>query len=258
MTKHTAKCLLLVAALAPLSGCSSVYRAVFAPHGRPALARSTPTPAAPAKAVATPFTDAGRAQLTAGNPGSAVEAFQHALGSGEPAGPALNGLAVAYARLERFETAQRLFAEAMAVDPANELYAANLDRLLRSPAYAASQRVSAPALAQAAAPAPVVAQPQAGQLVRISANEFAITTMPPTQAAPARAVLRHRLASAAATVRSPAPKRTAAARIAAADGRKVLANPFVTTANAARLPAIEVVSQPKPAQPAQPSAEAAS
>lgn len=74
----------------------------------------------------------GRAHLAAGRTGQAIEQFQRALATGQEIGPAANGMGVAYARLGQFEQAHRFFAEALAVDPKNEIYQANIGRLMRS------------------------------------------------------------------------------------------------------------------------------
>src|SRR5262245_16899965 len=101
----------------PLGACSSFLGIHFARH--------TPR-AQPAQALATSVgasTEAGRALLADGQPGLAIESFQRAVASGEPAAPALNGLAVAYSRLGRDDLAERFFREAMAADPTNTRYA---------------------------------------------------------------------------------------------------------------------------------------
>jgi Flp pilus assembly protein TadD len=174
----------------PLGACSSFLGIHFARH--------TPR-AVPAQALATSVgasTEAGRAQLADGQPGLAIESFQRAVASGEPAGPALNGLGVAYARLGRDDLAERFFREAMAADPANGRYADNLTMLMRSPSFvqrnalalaAQANLESTQLLAQTrsdvqTAEAP---KPALGQLQRISRAEVHITTAP-IQAAPLR------------------------------------------------------------------------
>ena len=234
----------LTATALSLSGCASVFRAVFARHPQPVMARAVaPTP------VGNPLTDAGRAHLAAGETGLAIEAFQHALGSGEDAAPALNGLAVAYARLERFETAQRLFAEAMAIAPDNQLYAANMARLLRSPALAMRHDgdIAATLTAPAAPPVPAAA-PERGQLVRVSANEFHITTVEPSPLpavvrSPARQTAMARKARVKMALQTaPAPRAIGAAagsspEAVRAPGPMTITNPFAAQAQAPRAPA---------------------
>lgn len=74
----------------------------------------------------------GRAHLAAGRTGQAIEEFQKALAAGDEIGPAANGMGVAYVRLGQFEQAHRFFSEALAVDPKNAMYQANMARLMRS------------------------------------------------------------------------------------------------------------------------------
>ncbi|WP_176590863.1 tetratricopeptide repeat protein [Sphingobium sp. EM0848] len=113
-----AGCAMMVAL--PLSACSSFPGArIFARHHRPAAPQMAQSP----------LTDQGRAALDASQPGLAIEKFQSALAKGEAVAPALNGMAVAYARLGRFDLARRFFNEAVAVDPLNEKYQANLAML---------------------------------------------------------------------------------------------------------------------------------
>ncbi|WP_207094317.1 tetratricopeptide repeat protein [Novosphingobium sp. PY1] len=74
----------------------------------------------------------GRAHLAAGRTGQAIEQFQKALAAGDQIGPAANGMGVAYVRLGQFEQAHRFFSEALAVEPKNAMYQANMARLMRS------------------------------------------------------------------------------------------------------------------------------
>ncbi len=148
-----------------------------------------------AVAAATAATDAGRQRLADGQVGQAIESFQTALAGGEPVAPALNGLGVAYARLGRGDLAERYFQEAMAADPAEQRYADNLTRLLRSPSFALqssaaiaaqAEKDSAALLAKARSEAAGSAQrPVIGKLQRVSRAEVHITTIAP-QAAPLR------------------------------------------------------------------------
>lgn len=191
-------CLLVTAALS-LSGC-----AIFG-H-KSALGEMTPDDAALAKARGSQqeFTLAGRRELDAGNTGAAIEAFERALAMGEDAAPALNGMGVAYARLGRYDAAQRFFQQAMILEPTEEKYAANMARLMRSPAFAmryegdaaaqlAQKDPQAGAQAEQAVPAvadaaPAPAAPQPGRLVRVAAKEFHIQTAA-AQPAPARSAM---------------------------------------------------------------------
>jgi tetratricopeptide (TPR) repeat protein len=138
-------------------------------------------------------TSIGRRQLAEGQTGLAIEYFQRAMASGEPIAPAVNGLGVAYARLDRFDLAQRYFQQAIASDPVNPQYADNLARLMRSPALAmrhegdiAKEALQAAATVQTEAKSARAASaaPAIGQLQRVSRGEVRITSAPP-QAAPA-------------------------------------------------------------------------
>ncbi|MFM5885207.1 MAG: tetratricopeptide repeat protein [Novosphingobium sp.] len=184
MTVRFSTCALLAAAALTLPGCSALF-------GTNKLASQTASPsehaaqAAPAAVAA--FTDAGRAALDKGSTGLAIEAFRRAVTSGEAPAPAFNGLGVAYARVGRFDLAQRYFERAAQIDPANGRYQANLARLMRSPLFArrheadetralmaqAEQQQAAARTRQAAAP---------GQLQRLGANQFFIQTAAPAAA----------------------------------------------------------------------------
>ncbi len=195
MRNIPARAVVLIALSVPLGACNSFLGIRFARHAP----HAAPTPeAAPAAAMlATPVradsaTSAGRRQLADGQPGLAIESFQRALANGESIAPAVNGLGVAYARLERFDLAQRYFQQAIASDPANPQYADNLVRLTRSPVFAMHQ---ARAIARAAMQVAVIpevgtqaartakAAPAVGKLQRVSRGEVRIATAAP-QAAP--------------------------------------------------------------------------
>jgi tetratricopeptide (TPR) repeat protein len=201
MTRHIATACIAVAPLL-LGGCTFMHKLGFG-HARSVQQASRVDETAPA-VPADLFTARGRAQLDAGNIGLAVEAFQQAIGTGEARGPALNGLGVAYARLGRADVAAQLFRQAMAEDPANDKFAANLAMLeqsqksLETPSGAltaertdsaapapAPAAASAPAPALAASPAPAPAprvaaaaapQPE-GRLVQVAPREFTIRTL---------------------------------------------------------------------------------
>lgn len=185
---HTRALLLSMLAL-PLGACNSflgINLARHAPRAAPAA------PAAPALAGGEAnATAAGRAQLAEGRTGLAIESFRRGLASGEPIAPAVNGLGVAYARLGRFDLAQRYFRQAMASDPADTRYADNLARLMTSPTFALRRDGDAvqSALRAAAAPAasvPATATAKAGlvpgKLQRVSRGEVRIATAPPQPA----------------------------------------------------------------------------
>ncbi len=174
---------LVIVVSLPLGACSSIF-------GSNWLARNSQKPqveqAEPAAAIAH-STDEGRKHLGDGRVGLAIEAFQKALTNGEPVAPALNGLGVAYARLDRPDAAKRFFEQASAMEPGNERFAANLVNLLRSPAFALRQarELSGQLADQAggagaiqASPAQASSQPRPGQLQRVSRGEVRIATAP--------------------------------------------------------------------------------
>ena len=134
-------------------------------------------------------TQAGRQQLAQGQTGLAIESFRKALANAEPRAPALNGLAVAYSRLGRFDLAQRFFHEAIAADPQDVRYSENLARLMRSPVFAmrrdgdiaraAEAQQQADAAETAVALAAANSAPKRGRLNRVSKHEFHIASAPP-------------------------------------------------------------------------------
>ncbi|WP_373693880.1 tetratricopeptide repeat protein [Parafrankia sp. BMG5.11] len=168
-----------------LSGCASLFGS-----GRVGPIAQSPEKMAVTLALeSTENTDVGRAHLAAGNPGLAIEAFQKAMGNGEPVAAATNGMAVAYARIGRPDLALRFFRQASAAEPENPKYAANMMKLLSSPAAP----VQALPLDR---PAAVAAEGQQGSLAQSSANlegrsgalqrvsrvEVKIVTLPPQPA----------------------------------------------------------------------------
>lgn len=199
----------LLAAAVPLAGCGLFKDRSAALEGK------NGTAFAAAGEAGTYFTQLGRRELDAGRIGLALEAFDRALAAGEEAAPALNGMGVAYARLGKYEAAHRLFSEAAARDPGNEKYAANLARLMDSPAFAmrheadmatemvalaqapvadtaraeaALGAVAAPAVAAQAQPAAPTITTSRSRLVRVGANEFRIHSAA-AQPAPVRSAL---------------------------------------------------------------------
>lgn len=176
--------MILAALLAlPLGGCNSFLGMHLFGHGasKPMSAAATVPPSASSATA----TLAGRSELDAGRPGTAIEKFQQALANGEPVAPALNGMAVAYARIGRLDLAQRFFQQAIAVDPADARYQVNLAALMQTPAFAmvnddivgdAPGRAVAPVLAHAERAGQPAAVPRAGGLQRVS--RFEVRIMP--------------------------------------------------------------------------------
>ncbi|MDR2858287.1 MAG: SPOR domain-containing protein [Novosphingobium sp.] len=131
-------------------------------------------------------TDAGRAALDAGRPETAIDRFREALDTGEPRAPALNGMAVAYARTGQRDLAKNYFEEAIQEDPLDPRYKANLAALSASPEASGQRRdgdagigFSDNAARVPAGDADVAGgQEQPGRLRRLSAHEFYIATVP--------------------------------------------------------------------------------
>lgn len=59
----------------------------------------------------------GKRQLAAGNAGLAIDAFRRALRTDPASVEALNGLAVAYDRIRRFDLSRRYYEQALGIDP---------------------------------------------------------------------------------------------------------------------------------------------
>lgn len=124
----TARVLCVVLVTTSLGGCGRALELLGLRHeAKPQVNVRTASAGDAGAAVAE-----GRAHLAAGRTGQAIEQFQRALASGQQIAPAANGMGVAYARLGQFEQAHRFFAQALAVDPQNEMYKANMGRLMRS------------------------------------------------------------------------------------------------------------------------------
>ncbi len=176
--KPVATLCIAIGMLVPLTGCSGTLKFLGLRHdNRPEVAvrpiGSQPLPDGDA-------TRQGREDLAAGRTGAAIARFQIALAAGEPVGAAANGLGVAYARLGRFEQAHRFFSEAIAVEPDNAKYRANLALLMRSPLMAEHHSADFTAqVARAVAPELVgtAERPAApGALTRISRGAVALRT----------------------------------------------------------------------------------
>lgn len=139
--------------------------------------------------------DAGRQLMRSGSYASALEPLRRAAIHPATAAAAHNAMGVAYAKLGRAELAMRLFTVAVAEDPANPAYAANLLKLEEeAPVADAKQGAGTmPAMAQGASPAsgqktdaqpvrhirvsygtPVTAAGPGGGMVRISRYEVRI------------------------------------------------------------------------------------
>jgi tetratricopeptide (TPR) repeat protein len=194
MRHGLAKGVIVVALALPLGACQVIHGIHFSHFISSIGKHHAPAPALAAGSS----TEAGRAQLADGQPGLAIASFQRALSNGEPVAPALNGLGVAYARLDRDDLAERFFREAMAVDPANSRYSENLALLMRSPSFIARPAATAEQASEENSALPngtgnetQKAKPEQatpGLLHRISRTMVRIITAPP-QAAPLKSAM---------------------------------------------------------------------
>ncbi len=173
--KPVATLCIAISVLVPLTGCSGTLKFLGLRHdNRPEVAvrpiGSQPLPDGDA-------TRQGREDLAAGRIGAAIARFQIALAAGEPVGAAANGLGVAYARLGRFEQAHRFFSEAIAIEPDNAKYRANLALLMRSPLMAERHAADfAAQVARAVAPELVGIPERPAALTRVSRGAVALRT----------------------------------------------------------------------------------
>lgn len=173
------KTVVALALLLPLCGCKSFL-------GTHIFARNTPRamPSVNVDRIIAPATSQGRMELDAGRPGAAIEKFRAALGADEPIAPALNGLAVAYARVGRLDLAQRYFEQAAAAAPEDLRYQANLAAVIQErmlAAQIASKRMAEVEAAEARKRTALL-QDRPGQLQRISRGEVRIADALPQPA----------------------------------------------------------------------------
>lgn len=193
MTVHLKHIATLAVLGLTLPGCSALFESGrFASRANGEAAKEEMAAAERASVL----TNIGRRALDQGSTGLAIEAFQRAAASGEAPAPAFNGLGVAFARIGRFELAQRYFEQAAALDPTDQRYQANLARLMRSPLFAQRHDAdrAAEMLAQAererAAEAKARQAAAPGQLQRVAANQFFIQTAAPDRnAGPVRTAM---------------------------------------------------------------------
>lgn len=139
--RTTASLLALAAASLALGGCQAMF-------GSSSFASRAPAAESASLDMSDYFTarlEAGRTHLARGRPAAAVTAFRQASYDPAHAGPAFNGMGVAYAQMGRQDLARRYFTMAVATDPQDERFARNLARL-ENDARADSSR---PAFAEA-------------------------------------------------------------------------------------------------------------
>lgn len=126
--------IVLLAAAGLLAGCQG------SPLKGWNFARPKPASTLTSSTVSGPqVLEEGRAELREGKISAAAASFRLAMLDPATAADANNGLAVVYARLGRLDLAERYFTAAVALQPENSRFAANLlrlqfDRALRQPA----------------------------------------------------------------------------------------------------------------------------
>lgn len=227
--RTVSRMVIAVGAVALLSGCQSFPLTSWMFKGKGAE-RSQPVELAGNTVGAL---EEGREHLRSGNVSAAVAAFRVALLDRASRAEASNGLAVAYARLGRDDIAERYFQAAIAAEPENTKYVANLLRLQQS---AIARRVaesdtrlaaqSAPSVPVAQQPAEARASLTGGPVVRVSRSEVQVRGAGSGNA-PAMTVAYRDMPRPAADRAEPteSPSRIAAATPPAAKAREV-ENPF--------------------------------
>ena len=169
-----------LAAMAALSGCASIFGHAFAERAKPEVA----TPAQPAGNVELA---AARQYMDAGMTAEAIDHFRAAQMDPNALPAASNGLGVAYARLGRYDLADRYFRIALALDPSNQRFAANMLRMQNDYALAQAPAADTQTLAQAAITAPadqLAVADRPGAIERVSRGEVHIRTALSEAAAP--------------------------------------------------------------------------
>ena len=227
MVQYGKNLILAVAGTAILTGCGSP------------LSRIRLTGAPTQELTAAPINSdlaAGRRALADGQYGAAVAALRLARLDPGCAAEATNGLGVAYAQLGRDDLAERYFREAVAMDPQDRRFTANLARFEQARAV---QLAAHPAPPPVAAPAP---QLKAGLRVASGGGSKAVTvggTAPvrPLRVAPPSPVKVGAVASRSAAAATPAA---------------VTVDPAPAPAPSARL----TVVSPRPIAPTLPGASA--
>lgn len=229
MVQYGKNLMLAVAGTAILAGCGSP------------LTRVRLTGAPTEELTAVPVNSdlaAGKRALADGQYGAAVAALRLARLDPACTAEATNGLGVAYAQLGRNDLAERYFREAVAMDPQDRRFAANLARFEQARAV---QLAARPAPSPVVAPAP---QLKAGLRVASGGGSKAVSVGGTAPVRPLRVA-----APEPVKVGEPAV-RTAAAAPAAAKPAAVTVDPAPTAT--ARL----TVVSPRPIAPTLPSASA--
>lgn len=182
------KVIVLVAFMPLATACSSIF-GTSASAGLPEIRVAGAGEQSAVQAAIS--LEEGRAHLTAGNPGLAIESFQRALASGELVGSAANGIGVAYARIGRADLARRYFSLAIANSPQEPAYLANLGRLESTPSMAVATQVTMRPSIDVPTQDPQIAAPEASarrvvrtepraSVVRVSRSEVNVRTVAPS------------------------------------------------------------------------------
>lgn len=184
-----ARMLMLTTAMLALSACQSFpLTSWMFKRGEPRAAQMVPDSGSASLAE-------GRAALQAGRVAAAIGPLRMALMDQATRAPASNALGVAYARLGREDLAEQFFKSAIAADPADERFVANLLRLQHAVlARKASSDAARLAVQQGASgsdtrgfvtenpAAPVQPARQAGNIERRSRGEVFLVTATATTA----------------------------------------------------------------------------
>lgn len=155
-----------------LAGCQS---SPFSGWGFAKQKKARVAMEAPPEIIGAQLIEEGRAQLRQGRISAAVATFRLAKLDPSVVAQAENGLGVAYAKLGRFDLADRYFRAAVSRDPQDMRFTANLLRLQRHVMLARAS--AAPVERVAAAPEPKAeADPKLARAHRISDGIVRITT----------------------------------------------------------------------------------
>lgn len=177
-----------------LSGC----QALFGPRAAHLNAAENRQMADAPEAVH-PALDQGRQLLKAGRTAQAIELLRVAQRDPSSMADASNGLGVAYARLGRHDLADRYFRMALALEPGDARFAANMLRLQRDHKLAVRRNEEAALLAQRAEEqrqAALARRVEPGQIERLSRGQVHVQTKTaPERLAPRMEVLALRTPS---------------------------------------------------------------
>ncbi|QGN54461.1 tetratricopeptide repeat protein [Novosphingobium sp. Gsoil 351] len=186
-----------------LSGCQSIF-------GHHAKLEVRPIGAEIQPAQSSIALEEGRQFLRDGQVASAIASFRAAALDITTAPQAHNGLAVAYAMLDRGDLAERYFQAAIAEDPGDPRFAANLARFYRTREAAMAKSAAVPAVEPASATEPdaVAAADEAAPLERqFRAGPSVVRITLPTPSAALTRVSRQEVAIRTSPAEPPAVSR---------------------------------------------------